>query len=660
MVLAVIRSVLDSGWTEILDRTPGIEKMSYERITEVMLSDFLERHPLVVQRINALRIIKDKDESISECMRRIHDGYLSAELNQAPLETLVLLHLLILLPADPLSEKIKSWLVEKMRQDPNIKCLDEVGAYIQSQESDFIARKGTGAQDKRVNHVKPQDGDVQKDPPKEYKCRICTKVHPKFKCKYECQHCSRKGHRSEQCWTKFPNLAPGYVAPPNPPAAVKPREQTPAIKKKGKRSRRSKSAGSDRGSDYESDPESPATPRGRRRTRHRSNRVRALEAAPMVGGGSSQPGSSSSWGHPQNKNLPPLKLFRIRTVSKVSEEDNLDGVADLFDGLEYGWKYEGIYELFEGLEYGKLSHFQRRVRKVLKVYRVNDGLREPIMKGRILGCSTNKYLRFVADTGSPVAIVPQSVAVKNKLSIFPPDEDEPDYAGASGTRLTVIGQSHMFVRFQEMKNTKEVKAIVVADEGDEVIIGLQTLIQWGIIPECFPLPMSLSDRVGSAREAPSFVRTVKEHKPERLVDIKERVGSWRTSIKFNQVTEEKFEEDHEREVYAHLRNKLIKQFDDVFKEDLDPDDRIDVPPVKISMKPGHEDVPLYNARVPISTPRYLEKAADKELARILKSGVLEEVTWPTKSACRAFFVQKPGSPDSDPKVRLVNNMKPIN
>ena len=266
--------------------------MSYENITEVMLADFLERHPLVVQRINALRIIKDKDESISDCMRRIHDGYISAELNKAPLETLVLLHLLILLPADPLSEKIKSWLVEKMRQDPNIKCLDEVGAYLQSQESDFIARKGTGAPDKRVNHVKSQDGEVPKDPPKEYKCRICTKVHPKFKCKYECDHCSRKGHRAEQCWTKFPNLAPGYVAPPKPP--VKPREPTPGIKKKGKRSRRSKSAGSDRGSDYDSGSDSSATPRGRRRTRHKSHRIRTLEADPMVGGGSSQSGSSLS------------------------------------------------------------------------------------------------------------------------------------------------------------------------------------------------------------------------------------------------------------------------------------------------------------------------------------------------------------------------------
>ena len=68
------------------------------------------------------------------------------------LETLVLLHLLILLPSDPLSEKLKAWLVEKMRLNPNIDNLDDVGAYILSQESNNIARKIT--QDKANKSVK--------------------------------------------------------------------------------------------------------------------------------------------------------------------------------------------------------------------------------------------------------------------------------------------------------------------------------------------------------------------------------------------------------------------------------------------------------------------------------------------------------------------------
>ena len=54
----------------------------------------------------------------------------------------------------------------------------------------------------------------------------------------------------------------------------------------------------------------------------------------------------------------------------------------------------------------------------------------------------------------------------------------------------------MYICFKEMKTTKNVRAIVVADEGGEILIDMETLISWGIIPECFPLPMNINDRVG--------------------------------------------------------------------------------------------------------------------------------------------------------------------
>ena len=100
-------------------------------------------------------------------------------------------------------------------------------------------------------------------------------------------------------------------------------------------------------------------------------------------------------------------------------------------------------------------------------------------------------------------------------------------------------------------------------------------------------------------------------------------------------------------------------YSDVFKEDLEPSNRLDVPPVRIPLKPNQESIPTYNAKVPIPTPRYLERAAQKELTRIIKSGALEEVPHPTPNYCKAFFVQKPGFSDNDPSVRLVNNMKPV-
>ena len=140
------------------------------------------------------------------------------------------------------------------------------------------------------------------------------------------------------------------------------------------------------------------------------------------------------------------------------------------------------------MEYNELSHFQRRVNRVLKVGRINNVVREPVMKGRILGCATNKYIKFVANTGSPVAIVPRSVAIRNKFKILPADEDKPSYAGVSGMKLSVVGQCHMYICFKEMKTTKDVMAIVVAEEGGEILIGMETLITWDIIPECFPRP----------------------------------------------------------------------------------------------------------------------------------------------------------------------------
>ena len=48
IVYAALRTVIDSGWTEALYRNPKIQEMSFEEIIKLMLSHFLEKHPLVV------------------------------------------------------------------------------------------------------------------------------------------------------------------------------------------------------------------------------------------------------------------------------------------------------------------------------------------------------------------------------------------------------------------------------------------------------------------------------------------------------------------------------------------------------------------------------------------------------------------------------------
>ena len=105
---------------------------------------------------------------------------------------MALLHLVTLLPADPLSDKIKAYLVEKMRLQPNIVSLDEITAYVLSQEADDVAKKSTLSQANRVNKIDEKDKDPAK---KKYKCRICSKTHERFMCSYTCEYCERRGHR---------------------------------------------------------------------------------------------------------------------------------------------------------------------------------------------------------------------------------------------------------------------------------------------------------------------------------------------------------------------------------------------------------------------------------------------------------------------------------
>ena len=145
-------------------------------------------------------------------------------------------------------------------------------------------------------------------------------------------------------------------------------------------------------------------------------------------------------------------------------------------------------------------------------------------------------------------------------------------------QMTVIGQTEMFFNFKTLRNTKVLRAIVCEKAGDEIVVDLDTLIQFSIIPMCFSLPMDPRERVSNVKVAADI--------PEKIVNIKERQGLLRTDILFAPITEEQFEDQHEKQ----LRKKLIKIFGDVFKEYLTPQDCLDIQPVKIQLVPHHKSV----------------------------------------------------------------------
>ena len=88
------------------------------------------------------------------------------------------------------------------------------------------------------------------------------------------------------------------------------------------------------------------------------------------------------------------------------------------------------------------------------------------------------------------------------------------------------------------------------------------------------------------------VRWTKE-KPTKLVDIKEKVGSQRTNLKFKEVKDEDLETER---LLHNMRERLIKEYSDVFKSDLGPEDRIiNMEPIKVETIEDMERFKVHNA-----------------------------------------------------------------
>ena len=71
--------------------------------------------------------------------------------------------------------------------------------------------------------------------------------------------------------------------------------------------------------------------------------------------------------------------------------------------------------------------------------------------------------------------------------------------------------------------------------------------------------------------------TVKNSKV-KPVEISEQRGSVRTKLRFNELPEESYDSSKQME---KLRETLLKEYSDVFKTELTPEDRINMPPVVI-------------------------------------------------------------------------------
>ena len=87
-----------------------------------------------------------------------------------------------------------------------------------------------------------------------------------------------------------------------------------------------------------------------------------------------------------------------------------------------------------------------------------------------------------------------------------------------------------------------------------------------------------------------------------MFTLQERVGSIRSRIGFKEVNEQEWEEERRCQDF---RKAWLRDFPEVFKEDLGKEDRIDMEPVVVDLIPNHEEIKVFHPKLSTEVSAYL-------------------------------------------------------
>ena len=111
----------------------------------------------------------------------------------------------------------------------------------------------------------------------------------------------------------------------------------------------------------------------------------------------------------------------------------------------------------------------------------------------------------------------------------------------------------------------------------------------------------------------------------------------RSSLKFYPVNEDTIDMDRD---LAKIKKRLMQKYHKVFKDQLDKNNCLKIDTIKLELVYNYEEIHPTNHMIPFPTPCHLQDAADKELDKLLKAGVLEPVEHATDCCSCGFFVHE--------------------
>ena len=184
-------------------------------------------------------------------------------------------------------------------------------------------------------------------------------------------------------------------------------------------------------------------------------------------------------------------------------------------------------------------------------------------------------------------------------------------------------------------------------EEREILLSLQTLMDWQIIHPGFP-HIKITDYVDT------LVNKKLQNKACSTV-YSSGVNDTNKNIRIQKLGEKSGLSKQDL-ACRKLQGYLLKKFGNVFSEKLSPTDRIKCPPVRIELDTSKEIVPRAHTR-PFDCPYHLREGFDRELKEALDAGVLSPCTESSEWVHQLFPVAKQGQPG---KVRLVSDFKHLN
>ena len=250
----------------------------------------------------------------------------------------------------------------------------------------------------------------------------------------------------------------------------------------------------------------------------------------------------------------------------------------------------------------------------------------------------------IFDTGCSISLLDKRLAEAAGLDIIP-HSIPGEVKDAQGGTIQILGRTKFLARMKNFNfQPKTVEALVVlsSSPNPECLIDLDYMVQWRVVPPDFPNPMPYSAK---------YLQHCSTY-PEN--DLTPSSSLFIGDKKIKRVRRVKTAPPPE---CVALQKELMEEFSDIFKTELGPQDRLNVPPVKLQFKEGVEIRPV-NHSTARETPLHLQSASMNELNSMISAGVLEPVTWPTDWATRGFFVRKPGP--GPIRCRLVSDFRILN